>query len=160
MKIYLLRHGHSPTLPEAGVVYDADRPLSEAGRAAVRRTIGLLLERGGRPSLILHSPLRRAAESARAAAAALKDQVGIESFEPLSNALSAPELYERLTERVRGLSEEVLAVGHQPQLGELTAYLTGRVLELRAGGLIALETVEADKARALWSSNPQEGPIA
>jgi len=159
MKIYLLRHGHAPALADAGVAYDADRPLSAAGRGAVRRTISLLLERGARPSLILHSPLRRAAESAREAASALKDQVGIESFEPLSNALPAPELYEELAKRAGSLAE-IVAVGHQPQLGELAAYLTGQVLELRAGGLIALETLDERKARTLWSSNPQEGPIS
>ena len=157
MRLYLLRHGHSPSLADSGAVKDFDRPLSETGREAVRQTVGYLILQGGRPSLILHSPLRRAAETAQEAADLLEPSKGLEPFAPLSNAMPADELLEELSPRISGL-EEALAVGHQPQLGELAAFLTGSILELRAGGIIALELVSEKQARILWSRNPGEAP--
>jgi phosphohistidine phosphatase len=152
MKLYLLRHGHSPSLSEAGVAADALRPLSEAGRDAVKRMARELARRGGAPSLILHSPLLRAVESAGLARLIIEPAQGTEMFPPLKNELSAAELLESLIRRCQG-TQEVLAVGHQPQLGELAAHLTGTLRELRPGSLIAIDLSEA---RFLWSCSPDE----
>ncbi len=153
MKLYLLRHGHSPNASEAGVATDYERPLSELGRADVRRSAERLLERGGRPRLILHSPLVRAVQTAELAKAVLKPAEGAEAFGPLANIISAPELFAALQKRLGALSETLL-VGHQPQLGELAAFLANQVLELRPAGLIALEIKPEDGASVLWSGNP------
>lgn len=152
MKLYLLRHGHSPSAHEAGVEDDFHRPLSDAGRASVTRTINELSRQGAVPALILHSPLRRAVETAGLAAKLLNPAEGAELFLPLQNELGPPDLLEALRRRCEGL-EEVLAVGHQPQLGELAAHLSGRICELRPGGLIALDLAPA---RLLWACNPEE----
>jgi phosphohistidine phosphatase SixA len=82
----------------------------------------------------------------------LKPAEGLESFVPLSNAVPADELLKALQARI-GKRPEALAVGHQPQLGELAAHLCGKVFELRPGGLIALE-IGADKTQASWVRNP------
>ena len=47
-----------------------------------------------------------------------------------------------------------MAVGHQPQLGEMLAFLTGEIVELRPGGVVALATDGKGKAGLLWSKNP------
>lgn len=152
MKLYLLRHGHSPSVIEAKVEDDFHRPLSEQGRQGVTSTLLELLRKGGAPALILHSPLQRAVETAGLASKLLKPAQGSEFFMPLNNELPPPELLQALQRRCHGL-EEVLAVGHQPQLGELAAELTGKVCALRPGGLIALDLAGS---RLLWACNPAD----
>jgi len=157
LRLYLLRHGMSPSAAEAGVAKDFDRPLSDAGRAEVRKAARHLDERGARPVLILHSPLKRAAETAREAAAVLKPAQGLEAFTPLANELSCEDLAERLRQRCRDLSE-VLAVGHQPQLGELVAVLSKALFHLKPAGLVALGLKDDGSASFLWAVNPEELP--
>ena len=153
MRLYLLRHGHAPSITEAKVGTDAERPISPQGREAVAASARYLVEKGARPALILHSPLRRAVETAQAAAAILKPREGVEAFPALANALPAEELLKALKDRLKD-REEAVAVGHQPQLGELAALLTGQLYELRPGGLIALDADAAPMPRALWTRNP------
>jgi len=156
--LYLLRHGQSPSAAEAGVAKDFDRPLSDMGRDDVRRVARLLAEKGARPLLILHSPLKRAAQTAAEAAAILKPAQGVEAFEPLANELSAEDLAAELARRGRGLPE-LLAVGHQPQLGELVAVLTKAVFSPRPGGAVAVELKAEEPASFLWACNPEDIPV-
>jgi phosphohistidine phosphatase len=157
MMLYILRHGRSPSAAQAGVAKDFDRPLSDAGRAEVRKAARHLGERGARPILILHSPLQRAVETAREAAAVLKPAQGLEVFAPLANELSAEELAGRLRQRCQNLGE-VLAVGHQPQLGELVAVLSKAIFSLKPAGLAALGLKDDGSAAFLWAVNPEELP--
>lgn len=158
MKLYLMRHGHSPTVGEAGVARDFDRPLSDEGAAAVRLTAAELNRRGGKPALILHSPLTRAVQTAETAQAALSPKPAIEAFDPLSNVLAPEAVFEKLRPRLAECAE-LLAVGHQPQIGELAMMLSGKVFDFRPGGLFALELPDAGgEARILWSFSPQDLP--
>lgn len=154
MKLYLLRHGHSPTPIEAGVSSDAERPLSDQGRRGVIGNVERLKRLGGRPEVILHSPLRRAVETAREAARLLCPGSGVWEYAPLANQLSAQELLERLSGDAVSQVKELLLVGHQPQLGELAALLSRQVFDLKPGGLIALESGKEKPASILWSANP------
>ncbi|MBI5239970.1 MAG: phosphohistidine phosphatase SixA [Elusimicrobia bacterium] len=158
MKLYILRHGQSPSAAEAKVAKDFDRPLSEQGRRDVRRAARLLAERGAHPDLILHSPLVRAAQTAKEAAAVLKPARGLEAFTPLANELPAEDLAGELRRRSQGLGE-VLAVGHQPQLGELVAALSNAVFNLRPAGLVSLELKDSGPASFLWACNPEDLPV-
>jgi phosphohistidine phosphatase len=155
LRLYLLRHGHSPSASEAGVSTDAQRPLSDKGRDGVKATISDLLKRGGKPALILHSPLLRAVQTSEIAEKLLSPSGGRRMFDPLSNVLPPEELRKTLVPELTKAGE-VLAVGHQPQLGELAAMTGNAVFDLRPGGMVALEFAAAGDARAkvLWSSNP------
>lgn len=146
-----MRHGHSPTSAEAGVKTDAQRPLSDKGRADARRVAEALLKRGGRPALILHSPLLRAVQTAAAAADALKCPA--EAFVPLDNTLPPQEVLDALEKRAGGVAE-LLAIGHQPQIGELANLLTGRTFDFRPAGIVAVEN--GDNPAALWSLSAEE----
>lgn len=158
MKLYLLRHGHSLSVSDAKVASDFDRPLSEHGREAVRQSAQELLSKGARPALVLHSPLRRAVETAQEAAALLKPSAGVRSHPALANAIPGQELCREL-EDLFSRYEEILAVGHQPQIGELAAFVSGALFELRPAGLIALEVPpqpprQGRRGKPLWSRNP------
>ena len=110
-----------------------------------------LARKGGKPALILHSPLVRAAQTAAVAAEVLRPP-RVEEFQPLRNELPPADLAEELRRRCLEV-DEALAVGHQPQLGELVAHLSGKVAELRPGGLAALDLSDG-AVRLLWSRNP------
>jgi phosphohistidine phosphatase len=146
-----MRHGQSPSTSEAGVKTDAQRPLSEKGRADARRMAEEIVKRGGRPSLVLHSPLLRAAETAKAAAAVLKTEPVV--FIPLDNTLPPDQVLEHLRKRA-GAAADVLAVGHQPQIGEIAALLTSELYEIRPAGVVAVEL--GSSPRLLWSANADE----
>lgn len=151
-RLYLMRHGHSPTPAEAGVSKDALRPLSERGRDDVRRMAAELKRRGGAPGLILHSPLLRAVQTAAEAASVLEPSSGAQVYAPLDNTRSAEEVAAELAERGAEV-DEVLAIGHQPQVGEIAALL-GRVLvEMPPATIVALELTPV--ARILWTASPE-----
>ena len=152
MRFYILRHGKALSISEAKVKHDAERPLSEAGREDVRAAAREILERGGAPAVMYHSPLKRAAQTAAEAAEVLKPAGGVRSFEPLSNQVTGELLFSYLTRECA--EQEYVAVGHQPQLGEMLAFLTGEIVELRPGGVVALATDGKGKAGLLWSKNP------
>ena len=150
-RLYLMRHGHAPTPAEAGVKSDALRPLSDKGRLDARRMAEEIGRRGGLPSLVLHSPLIRAVQTGQAAAAALKIEAA--EFAALDNTLPAHEVFAALQKRAAG-AEEILAVGHQPQIGELAASLVDRIFEIYPAGLVAVEW--APEPRLLWALNVDE----
>lgn len=151
-RLFLMRHGHALSTSDARVGTDALRPLSDKGRRDVPLMAAELSRREGVPSLILHSPLRRAVETAGLAAAVLKG-ADPEPFPPLDNTLPPDQVLEQLERRARNAAG-VLAVGHQPQLGEVAALLARATLELRPGGVVALEL--GTNPRLLWSLNPEE----
>jgi len=150
-RVYLMRHGHSPTTQEAGVRTDALRPLSAKGRGDAERVARELARRGARPALVLHSPLLRAAQTAAAAAATLG--ASPEKLQALDNTLPADEAFAALRARAAGV-DEALAVGHQPQVGEIAAFLVDQVFEFRPAGIVALELEPAP--RLLWTLSPDE----
>lgn len=151
-RLFLMRHGHSLSPSAAGVPHDALRPLSEKGRRDVPLMAAELARREGKPALIVHSPLVRATQTAALAAESLRlDRP--EPFQPLDNTLPPDQVLAHLKER-GAKTASLLAVGHQPQLGELAALLGRTVLDIRPGGLVALELGE--EPRLLWSLNPEE----
>lgn len=151
-RLYLMRHGHSPTTLEAGVPTDALRPLSDLGREDARWMAGELVRLGCAPALILHSPLLRAVQTAAEISSALKPSGGREVFAPLDNTRPAEEVADALAARGAAV-DEVIAVGHQPQIGEIAALLSGTAFEFRPATIVAVEF--APKPRVLWAMSPE-----
>jgi len=150
-RLYLMRHGHSPSPAEAGVKTDALRPLSDKGRGDAGRMAAEIAKRGGMITLVLHSPLVRAVQTAAAAAAVLNAEP--QPFKPLDNSLPPDEALAKLTERAAP-ADDVLAVGHQPQIGEIAALLTGEIFDIRPAGVVAVEL--GPEPRLLWAANVDE----
>lgn len=154
MVLFLLRHGTSPSLSEARVRSDAERPLAGVGRDEARRAGRYLAAKGGRPALALVSPLLRAQQTADEALRELSLAPPRRTYAPLENRVPGTDLYRRLVDDEPGAAS-VLLIGHQPQLGELAAFLTGAFLRLNPGGLIAVEAGDG-RGSLLWSANPDE----
>jgi phosphohistidine phosphatase len=138
MEIYILRHGDAVDRVTGGFARDADRPLTEAGRAEVLGVAGGLARVGLALDLLLTSPLVRAMQTAEIMASVLAVARG-----PVACADLAPggSLDEVLSKARAG--RRVMVVGHMPSLGELAGWLAwgdpALVLPLRTAGLCRID---------------------
>lgn len=153
MKLYILRHGLSLSTEDAQVATDAERPLSELGRQDIRRVAQKLRDKRASVEMILCSPLTRAQQTAQEAAEVLRPGAGVIVFDPLSNHIPGASLFKAIQES-NGKASELLVVGHQPQLGEMVEHLLGKTLDIRPGGIVALELADGGKPNLLWHENP------
>jgi phosphohistidine phosphatase len=114
MRVYLVRHAEAaPGEP------DELRALTVAGRAASRELGERLAAEGVRPAAVLSSPLLRARETAAELARAFGAEA--ETDERLAPGATA----ETLRDAVAGRGDVAVAVGHQPDCGEIAAEVTG-----------------------------------
>ena len=121
MQVYLLRHG----IAEEGRLgrSDADRELTAEGRRKLRDTLHIASRADVRPSLILSSPLVRAAQTAAIAA----ELLGYQNKVLQSKVLLPNARYEQVWDeiRVHRDEDELMLVGHDPLFSSLAGYLLG-----------------------------------
>ncbi|MBI5243779.1 MAG: phosphohistidine phosphatase SixA [Elusimicrobia bacterium] len=137
MKIYLMRHGHALSATEAGVKTDRERPLSDRGRAEARKAAEHLKAKGARPALILCSPLLRARQTAEELAAAVGGPE-VRPYAPLENVLPGAEVA-RLAAQTDWGVQEVLLVGHMPQISEAAAHFIDSIMTFAPAEIAAFE---------------------
>jgi phosphohistidine phosphatase len=127
--LWLLRHGDAVDGSP-----DAERPLTEKGRAQSRAAGRALRELGVELDACLTSPKVRAAETARLAC----KPFGVEpQHEP--KLAGGPFDAEALA---AGLGEDVLLVGHDPDFSMAVHSLTGAQVRMKKGGLAGVEKGE------------------
>jgi phosphohistidine phosphatase len=125
--IFFLRHGDA----EDANGDDAARRLTPKGERQARDAGRALAALGAELDACLTSPRVRAAETARLACAALP------GLEPeLTAALSGGAFDARSLAAGRG---DVLFVGHEPDLSDQLARLTGARAKMRKGGLAIVD---------------------
>jgi phosphohistidine phosphatase len=124
--IYLLRHGDA----EDGSGDDAARRLTSKGERQSEAAGRALATLGVQIDACLSSPKVRALDTARIAAEQL--DIEVEAAEALRGGDFDP------LELAAGRGE-VLLVGHEPDLSNAVATLTGAKLKLRKGGVAAVE---------------------
>ena len=123
MQLYFLRHG-SAVEPERWRGAEAERPLTDEGRAEMRRVARGLKWLGMAPDAILTSPYTRARETAEMVGAALR--VAVTPVEALAPGCDLDGLAAALgTASGSGLPDSVLLVGHEPDLSTLVGLLIG-----------------------------------
>jgi phosphohistidine phosphatase len=126
VRLFLVRHAEAaPGEP------DDLRPLTPAGRDAARALGERLAKR--QPEAVLPSPLLRARETAERMARACG--LGAEPDDRLAPGATA----ESLCAAAAGKGNTVVAVGHQPDCGEIALALTGREARFPPGGVQELE---------------------
>lgn len=126
MELYLIRHAEA-----LDGVPDEARPLSSEGWKTLRRAVKTLDHLGIRWDRLLHSPLRRAVETAEALMPLVRGESEV-----------APWLAHPWQELPPLTGERVALVGHQPWLGELVSWLWRGEREefpIRKGGLVWLK---------------------
>jgi len=112
VEIFVIRHAIA--VPRSADAEDAARPLTPRGRARWKKAVAGLDRLGIRFDRLVHSPWRRAAETAEAARRLVDG-------ETVASALLATAPTDALLAELAG--ERVALVGHEPWLGELVALL-------------------------------------
>ena len=141
MRVVLFRHGPAGERDPARWPDDGKRPLTAKGIQKTKEAArGLIkLEKG--ISLILTSPLVRAAETAQILKDALGDRARIVTLDELSPGGSNRALIAQLADLPQ--TRTIVVVGHEPGLGKLAALLalgsgtTGEI-KLKKAGACAL----------------------
>lgn len=140
MMLYILRHATAEEAASSGD--DGARKLTERstekmrGAAAGLRAIGLKFD------VILTSPLARATETAELVASAYENAPPPQVLPALATGVAAVDAVAAL--RAFSEHDEVMIVGHEPQLSEIASILltgAGDVvhLKLKTGGCIAID---------------------
>ncbi len=117
-RIYLVRHGIAEDVADSG--RDRDRALTAEGRERLRREAAGLRRIGARADLLATSPLRRARETADLLGAGFPG-ARLEVWRELAPGVDEHLLCARLEEG--DADAGVVLVGHEPDLGEILAYL-------------------------------------
>lgn len=157
--LYLLRHAKS-SWGDPGLA-DFERPLNERGRRAAPLVAEFMREKGIRPGLVLSSPAVRARQTAELVAGAAGGAAPIRFDERIYEAhpLDLLKVVREADESVT----ELMLVGHNPGLEELTARLTGARERLPTAALVRIELradgwpqVEEGGGRLEWVVRPRE----
>ncbi|MCC6683228.1 MAG: phosphohistidine phosphatase SixA [Phycisphaeraceae bacterium] len=166
MLLYLLRHGIAESDSASGL--DADRRLTDDGRAKTRKVVAALALRMSPPQVILSSPLVRARQTAELAGEAFG--VPVEIWDVLGGN-HAGQILAELAQRQHQMTlpgslpgAGVMLVGHEPSLSEIIERLLGSSLpggvQMKKAGCAALEVrFEAGQvasALLLWLTTPKQ----
>jgi len=158
MNLYLLRHAkaedHGPRYPD-----DSQRPLTSDGEKEMRRVAKGMHELELKFDLILSSPFVRAKRTAEIVAEVFK--YGDPRFsENLACGGNPRKLIDELTRDHRAC-ENILLVGHEPDLSRMVSLLTtgggGLRLSFKKAGLckLKMEKLRADRCASLeWLMTP------
>lgn len=149
MLVYLLRHGRASNLG-AGVATDAQRFLTDAGRAALETALESHASLLRRPGRILHSPYLRAQQSAEVLARVLGFQGQLEPSSELLSEADPNAILPELAAAAAAHAGVIALVGHEPHMGRLLGMLvTGSQTSIPMSvGMLA--AVEIEGSTTLW----------
>lgn len=156
-QVYLVRHAvahvRGPEWPD-----DDRRPLTARGAARMRRAVGGLRTLDVRPRVIATSPLIRAEQTAALLAAGLGRKPDVVTVPALAQG-HPPALVAKALGELPG-SASLAVVGHEPDLGELAAWLLGtaRAPAFKKGGVCCLMLADGWRAgggELLWMATPR-----
>jgi phosphohistidine phosphatase len=154
MIVYFVRHGIAEDA--AAVGSDAQRRLSEKGRAKMAAIGQTLAELQIEPDAILTSPLVRARQTADIVARALGLPSRVEDDDRLAGGFDLPRLGEILTEHAD--AESVMLVGHEPNMSAVIGHaIGGGYVEMKKGAVACVEFSDPASPRGelLWLAPPK-----
>ena len=126
MRLFLVRHAHA-----VDGTPDELRPLSDQGREQARELAARLA--ATLPDVVLSSPLLRARETA--------DAIGRATGAPVrpDERLAPGATVDGVRDAAREAGRTVVAVGHEPDCGEIAAALTDTDHAFPPAGVVELE---------------------
>jgi len=135
MFLYLVQHAEANREEE-----DPDRPLSEKGVQDISRVAAYAAHLDAKIEKIFHSKKLRARQTAGILFENLKPLKGISEIDGLS-PLDDVNIW---AERLKGLQEDVILVGHLPHLARLASLLLSgdadkNIVSFRMGGIVCLQ---------------------
>ncbi len=152
MTLYLVRHAQALSKYE-----DPQRPLSDQGRADIRKVAAFLGARGMvQVRRILHSGKLRARQTAEALAERLKATGSVSETDGLA-PLDDPTVWAGC---LADTDEDLMLVGHLPHMSKLAALLiTGGadqpVVMFKPGGVVCLERDDEGRWSLRWMVVPE-----
>lgn len=156
-QLYLVRHGIAA---ERGDEWpdDSKRPLTHKGIAKMRDVVAGLRDLGVDLNLILTSPLLRARQTADLLHQGLGGSIPLEETTLLAPGGRPADLIELL--RTKRKVERVALVGHEPDLGQLAAFLIGAraPLVFKKGGVARIDFEKLPPippGRLVWFALPK-----
>ena len=162
MNLYVLRHGIAVEAGTPEYPQDSERPLVPKGRRQLRQIAGAMASMDLRFDRVLSSPFLRAIQTAEIIAESLKLDERIRISDELTPD-GQPTVLIRQMNELQPVPEDILLVGHQPNLsrliGLLTAGNTEMVIDLKKGGLCKLEaeSLRAGRCAMLaWLLTPRQ----
>ncbi len=142
MRLFIIRHGLADWPSWGGA--DAERPLNPEGVRRLQAEGARLAELGLKPGLILHSPLKRAQETAEILGEALGISERVRVHDRLCPGFGSHDLKKVLREHAD--LEELMLVGHAPDVGEVVKALTGSTVKFKEGTVALVKVDEVDKS--------------
>ena len=138
MKLYVMRHG--PAEDESASGRDFDRALTPSGRDRVRHVARTLVELDEAPREIVSSPLVRALQTAEIVAAATELSHRGERVSARRELAPGGPVERLVSELAADAHRRVLITGHEPDLSQFVAEVSGHVLPagLEKGMIVAL----------------------
>jgi phosphohistidine phosphatase len=139
IELYLVRHAiaaeRGPNYPD-----DRERPLTSEGIARFKQVVEGLKAFEIKLELVLTSPLVRAAHTAELLVAGIGSKPRLEVLEPLQPGGRQAQVLEAIAKYAKR-TKRIAIVGHEPDLGELTARLLRArgTFEFKKGGVACLE---------------------
>lgn len=154
VQLWMIRHAEAKSTWETGGT-DFDRPLTETGRAAFGALCRRLDARPF-PELILHSPRRRAVETAELLRESLAlDEAALEILPALGESPRLSDLAAATEDRH---VSTIAIVGHQPSMSALVWEMTGAQTPFSPGAVAVIEFAEKRIVRSegalLWRESP------
>jgi phosphohistidine phosphatase len=122
MNLYLMRHGLAVEQGKSSRETDRKRPLTPKGKRKVRLVAQALAQLKISFVAIVSSPLVRARDTAEL----VKDELGFGEKIQLTDHLAPQGSHKALVsllQRLPGSPQEILLVGHEPDLSQLAAFL-------------------------------------
>jgi phosphohistidine phosphatase len=157
VEFYIVRHAiaaeSGPEWPD-----DSKRPLTERGVERFREIVDGLVWLDAQIELVLSSSLVRARQTGEYLSSGLPSKPPVAIVDALAPGHVPAEIMEQVTREARG-HKRVAAVGHEPDLGELVAWLLGsrRAIPMKKGGVcrIDLDSLSARHGTLVWHLPPK-----
>lgn len=149
MKLYFVRHGEAVDLAPS----DHSRELTERGIERVEKSAKVLKRLGIAPTVIYSSPRIRAKQTAEIIAETLGLDVKFE--EDVNFGFDVTHVKTLL----QGINtkDEVMFVGHNPDMSQVVHKLTGASVSMKKGGLARIDIINAKARRGelVWLIAPK-----
>ncbi len=156
-EIYLVRHAIAA---ERGDDWpdDSKRPLTERGISRFKESVGGLAELDATIEEIFTSPLVRAKQTADVLAAGAQGRPTVKVLEALAPGEAPATVIAQLAKVAKRRC--IALVGHEPDLGELAAFLIGarRPLPFKKGGICRIDVASLTTIAAgtlVWFVTPK-----
>lgn len=155
MILYICRHAEAVAHHHADDI-DENRWLTPQGREDALSVAKAMQQQGAAPQLVVSSPHVRAVQTAEIIAHSLNNQPERAVWSELALGRALDPLLLRLESCV-GLYEEVMLVGHEPQVSSMTALLLARHIRpfhTASVSRISLEEALPGKGQEDWFLRP------